>query len=211
MNKNRFLSLALLYKELPLAFSVEDPKPLKHGIHVDIAEHFKCEFTPEEISKTLASYISRNKYQHSLLRLKDRFDLKGLVSGTVTASEKHFASRNLHIAKISAPEGRKKKRDNEKKCKALLLEYEEINENAKMNMYQFAASIGMKDGECESMLYRAKKGRADRLAERLKMVEQFKESGLTAKEFCEKNSILPNKFDHALKKVAEHFEQIQKQ
>lgn len=208
MSKKRFINSLLLYSEFPLAFSVSSPKPLKIGIHIDIAEHFRGEFSAEDITKALTAYTNRKKYQHSILRNKDRFDLNGLVSGSVTAGDRHFASRNLYIAMLNSPEGRQIKQERAKRNKALLLQYEAANALKKVGIYEFAASIGLKDGTCESMIYWAKKDRADRLTKRLELVASFNESGLAAPEFCATYSIKPEKLEHALKKVAEHLERV---
>src|SRR5262249_6694211 len=88
-------TLLLLRQKFPQAFarlSGRTRKPLKIGIHVDIAVALP-DLSPAEISLALRHYVSDLKYHRAVVEGASRIDLDGNAVGVVTAAEAENSRR----------------------------------------------------------------------------------------------------------------------
>jgi ProP effector len=87
--------LGLLAEKWPACFQIFEQRrrPLKIGIHLDIAAALDGMVTPAEISITLRYYVNNPHYLDHLVVGADRIDLNGNAAGTVTAAEAEHAAR----------------------------------------------------------------------------------------------------------------------
>lgn len=94
--KNRLVVADFLLKTFPKAFSPENPKPLKIGIHKDILEHNLTMdgtlLSSEAIREALGWYCRRYPYLKATSRDNaQRIDLNGQAVGAVAENEKTSA------------------------------------------------------------------------------------------------------------------------
>lgn len=92
------LVIALLAERWPLAFHVYGPRrrPLKVGVHGEIAAAMDGAMTPREIAIGLRFYTMSQHYQRSLTRAGAvRIGLDGEAAGVVTADEAKQAAEEL--------------------------------------------------------------------------------------------------------------------
>ena len=91
MNKQRLAAaldlIGLLAERFSACFAINPRyrRPLKIGIHHDIAAQFGDTISPRVISAALRIYVSNSKYLKALVAGADRVDLNGVPAGTVTA------------------------------------------------------------------------------------------------------------------------------
>lgn len=71
---------ALLTARWPTIFDLDNPRPLKIGIHKDIAE---VGMDPALVKIALGAYVSKYPYRHTLLAGAVRIDLDGQAAGEV--------------------------------------------------------------------------------------------------------------------------------
>lgn len=85
--------LNLWLKAYPAAFTLNEPKPLKIGIHKDLQQ--AEDLTEKLVKRVLANYVKLPRYLNSIKADADRVDLNGQVCGQVTAEEETFAQEQL--------------------------------------------------------------------------------------------------------------------
>jgi sRNA-binding protein len=91
-------ALALLAERWPKAFAVYEGRrrPLKVGIHNDIAAALGCAITPAELTYTLSCYVNNEKYLRACSRAgAARIDLVGALAGHVTPEQASHAQTKL--------------------------------------------------------------------------------------------------------------------
>ena len=111
MNKQRLAAaldlVCILAKRFPAAFAIKPSyrRPLKIGIHHDIAAQLGDTISPRVISDALRIYVSNSKYLKALVAGADRVDLNGMPASTVIAEHADIAKaqyeqrRDKHKAK----------------------------------------------------------------------------------------------------------------
>ena len=103
MNKQRLAAaldlIGVLAERFPACFAVNPSyrRPLKIGIHHDIAAQLGDTISPRVISDALRIYTSSSRYLKALVAGAERIDLNGMSAGTVTAE--HAQRRDKHKAK----------------------------------------------------------------------------------------------------------------
>jgi sRNA-binding protein len=96
--------VAPLCEAWPKAFTTGTPKPLKLGIHLDMASD---KFTADEISVLLRIYVGRPRYLRALVAGSFRIGLDGKPTAVrVTSEEEAHAKERL--AKLDAAKAAKK-------------------------------------------------------------------------------------------------------
>ncbi len=96
-DKNRQANLAsmqLLLDAYPEVFNLENPRPLKIGIHDALAADGKLSKT--KIRRALATYVRQSAYLHCLRADADRINLEGQADGKVSAEESEHARLQLN-------------------------------------------------------------------------------------------------------------------
>mgnify|MGYP002634325243 CR=1 FL=1 len=90
--------LEVLVKQFPLAFNLNDRKPLKIGIAQDIAANFvgDSSFSNNALKKALRYYVNGKGYLLAMVNGTTRIDLDGNVAGEINLEDK------LHTEKILA-------------------------------------------------------------------------------------------------------------
>jgi len=111
MNKQRLSAvldlIGILAEGFPGCFAVNPSyrRPLKIGIHHDIAAQLGDTISPRVISDALRIYTSSSRYLKALVAGAERIDLNGMSAGTVTADQADIAKaqyeqrRDKHKAK----------------------------------------------------------------------------------------------------------------
>lgn len=85
--------LAYWIKTYPNAFMLNQPQPLKVGIHEDLLAVEGGDM--KKIRRALASYVKVPRYLRSLKKDAERLDLQGNQVGKVTEEEAEFAAAHL--------------------------------------------------------------------------------------------------------------------
>lgn len=95
-NSMRSQSMIWLRSTFPLIFT-SDIKPLKIGITKDIVA-LNIEGAPEKawVSRAIGYYVRSTSYLRCMKAGAERFDLRGLASGTVTEQEAMIAKEALN-------------------------------------------------------------------------------------------------------------------
>jgi sRNA-binding protein len=89
-------TISLLADRYPKAFAVQNQRrPLKLGIHADIAAAIGGGLTPKELRRALRWYTGSLGYLRGMLPGAARLDLHGQPSGVVTATEAQHAQEML--------------------------------------------------------------------------------------------------------------------
>ena len=97
MNKQRLAAaldlIGVLAERFSACFAINPRyrRPLKIGIHHDIAAQFGDTISPRVIAAALRIYVSNSKYLKALVAGADRVDLNGVPAGTVTAEHANIA------------------------------------------------------------------------------------------------------------------------
>lgn len=96
LNADIGAAIALLAEAFPFAFAVYERrrKPLKIGIHVDIAKRCTA-MSASEISAALGAYCANGGYLAAVARREKRVDLAGNPAGDVTVGEAESARARL--------------------------------------------------------------------------------------------------------------------
>lgn len=82
----------------PKGFDFDSPRPLKIGITEDMLAYAKALGIPLQLSDVrtcLRIYTMRTRYQKSLVKGGDRFDLNGEPCGAVTPEQQEMAKQTL--------------------------------------------------------------------------------------------------------------------
>ncbi len=106
--KNREAAKAaveLLSSNYPEVFNLKDPKPLKVGIHEELAADEKVSKT--KIRRALSAYVRHYNYISCLVEGADRINLKGEVDGVVSADEAQHAKEKVDAIDKAKAEKRK--------------------------------------------------------------------------------------------------------
>ena len=87
--------LALLAEKWPACFQIFEQRrrPLKIGIHLDIAAALGGAVTSAKLKSALRYYVSNLGYLLACREGAERVDLNGNAAGTVTAAEAEHAAR----------------------------------------------------------------------------------------------------------------------
>lgn len=94
-------AVALLTDKYPEIFNLEDPKPLKIGIHQDLQADSGISKT--QLRKALSAYTRHYNYIACLTKGGSRIDLKGENVAEVTVEEiQHASDKVAEIDKIKA-------------------------------------------------------------------------------------------------------------
>jgi ProP effector len=97
MNKQRLTAaldlIGVLAERFPACFAINPRyrRPLKIGIHHDIAAQLGGTISPRVISAALRVYVSNGKYLKARITGAERVDLNGMPAGTVTAEHADIA------------------------------------------------------------------------------------------------------------------------
>ena len=84
-----------LIKTFPNVFSIEDPKPLKIGIHFHICRN-NAKISMEAVCCVLASYTGTTRYREALCTHSVRIGLDGNPAGLVSAEQLESVQRSLN-------------------------------------------------------------------------------------------------------------------
>jgi ProP effector len=100
--------IALLVEAFPKSFALHRSRrrPLKIGVHADIALALTGVVTPKELNHALASYTTNRGYLRQLLTGAWRIDLYGRPAGVVTAEDERSAK--VKLTQLAAREVRRK-------------------------------------------------------------------------------------------------------
>lgn len=105
-------AVAMLAEAYPAVFDLENPKPLKIGIHNDLTEDAKISKT--QMRKALSAYTRHYAYISCLVAGGHRVNLQGEVGAEVSAEEIAHAKEKVEaIDKIRSD--RKKQQEHRKK------------------------------------------------------------------------------------------------
>ena len=109
-------AMALLCEHYPEIFNLNEPKPLKIGIHQDLAADEKISKT--KIRRGLSAYVRHHKYHACLIPGANRVGIDGQVTGQVTEDEASHAQEKLSAQKERFQQRKKqnqqRRRDKEK-------------------------------------------------------------------------------------------------
>ena len=86
-------AMQLLLDAYPQVFNLENARPLKVGIHQDLAKDEKLSKT--KIRKALSSYVRQFDYYKSIVEGAHRIDLQENEAGIVTADEQKHAEESI--------------------------------------------------------------------------------------------------------------------
>ncbi len=91
--------LEVLVKQFPLAFNLNDRKPLKIGIAQDISAALvgDSSFSNNALKKTLRYYVMGKGYLLAMVNSTDRIDLEGNVAGEISPEDKLHAEICLAV------------------------------------------------------------------------------------------------------------------
>ena len=98
--------LKVLVKRFPLAFNLNDRKPLKIGIYQDILAAFADDssFSNNALKKALRYYVTGRGYLLAMVNSTTRIDLEGNVAGEISPEDRLHAEKCLAVKCIgSAP------------------------------------------------------------------------------------------------------------
>jgi ProP effector len=114
-------AVELLSEAYPEVFNLQEPKPLKVGIHEDLAADEKLSKT--KIRLALSAYVRHYNYLSCLVEGAQRVDLKGQPVAAVTAEDQAHAREKMAAVEQAREERkqqaqqRKKSQQNRKKAK----------------------------------------------------------------------------------------------
>jgi ProP effector len=88
-------SLEVLVKRFPLAFNLNDRKPLKIGIYQDILAAFADDSSVSNnaLKKALRYYVTGRGYLLAMVNSTLRIDLEGNVAGEISPKDKLHAEK----------------------------------------------------------------------------------------------------------------------
>jgi ProP effector len=89
--QNPIQVLGILRRTFPSCFGRKRRRPLKIGIHSDVAETLGTLVTPDEIEAALARYTRAQSYLKCLRTGAPRIDLLGRAAGEVSAEQAKIA------------------------------------------------------------------------------------------------------------------------
>ena len=101
-------AMQMLFDAYPSIFSLEQAKPLKIGIHEDLAADGKLSKT--KIRKALATYVRQIAYYQCLTEGASRVNLQGEATAEVTADDAKHATERLEQI-----DSKRKERQNQRK------------------------------------------------------------------------------------------------
>lgn len=90
------------YQRYPQAFSRGRTRPLKVGIHQDLAER-EAAWSNKLIRRALANYVNLPRYVKAMQEGVERVDLEGNPAGVVDAQAAEFAARKRQARQKTAP------------------------------------------------------------------------------------------------------------
>ncbi|MEI6627822.1 MAG: ProQ/FinO family protein [Alphaproteobacteria bacterium] len=98
-------SLEVLAKRFPLAFNLNDRKPLKIGIYKDILAAFADDssFSNNALKKALRYYVTGRGYLLAMVNSTTRIDLEGNVAGEINPEDRLHAEKCLAVKCSNAP------------------------------------------------------------------------------------------------------------
>jgi ProP effector len=93
--KKRRKALQWLFEKYPLCFKMEDPIPLKIGIHADILAEIRDDsaISKTNLRKALRYYVGSNAYKQAIISHTYRCDLNGNEAGEVSEQHKLDAQK----------------------------------------------------------------------------------------------------------------------
>lgn len=183
------LRLVDLEKHYPNCFGGTARRPLKVGIAFDLLKDYNGTATLRDIKRAVSFYTNCKAYLMAIIDGGPRFDLVGAPVGEVTEEEKTLALHQLEAPKRARLAYRHR---------AAFLK---VVEASGLSLTLYAKNNGLNADEARADLDKAQHERNLRRQNRLKLVSDFRSSGLSVEEFAAQVGCKPEAILRAVEKV----------
>ena len=90
-------TIKLFCTQFPKCFDINNPKPLKEGVHKDLIDSLGNEgISNKLIRRSIKQYVNFYQYLEGLQRGNHRYDLAGKKCGVITSEQKALATEQFY-------------------------------------------------------------------------------------------------------------------
>jgi sRNA-binding protein len=177
----------------PVAFSVP-PKPLELGVTKLLIAAFESQMTPGDVRRAMRWYCGRHPYLLMLARGGPRHALDGRELDVVSEEHRRMAQTRLESSRMR----QRIERIEYDKRRKLLHWFQSQDES----IDEFARRAHVPVEELKTQLSVAETEQQQRRERRLRLVNTFRESGLSPEEFCRTKGITAEELSVSIKKIS---------